>query len=220
MGLLKGEMIFLSQELLNKIDAMCRIEVLGGKIAGIGFILEINDANLPFKRGLLTANHVLDINKEIRLINKNRYKTIKITKNRRVFTDKELDYTFIEILPEDDINLFCKLIDLPNNDLQNLNEQEIFLLQFKKDSNIICLKQGVIVQATEEKIIHNCITEAGCFSGSLILLRNNSTVIGFNLFNDENKINFGIPILSIINDIKNKKLFIKSNDYKEEYNNL
>ena len=219
MGLHEGEMIFLSQELLNKIDAMCCIEVLGGKIAGIGFILEINDANLPFKRGLLTANHVLDINKEIRLINKNRYKTIKITKNRRVFTDKELDYTFIEILPEDDINLFCKLIDLPNNDLQNLNEQEIFLLQFKKDSNIICLKQGVIVQATEEKIIHNCITEAG-FSGSLILLRNNSTVIGFNLFNDENKINIGIPILSIINDIKNKKLFIKSNDYKEEYNNL
>ena len=143
MGLHEGEMIFLSQELLNKIDAMCDIEVLGGKIAGIGFILEINDANLPFKRGLLTANHVLDINKEIRLINKNRYKTIKITKNRRVFTDKELDYTFIEILPEADINLFCKLIDLPNNDLQNLNEKEIFLLQFKKDSNIICLKQGL-----------------------------------------------------------------------------
>jgi hypothetical protein len=92
---------------------------------------------------LLTASHVLDINKEIRLINKNRYKIIKITKNRRVFTDKELDYTFIEILPEADINLFCKLIDLPNNDLQNLNEQEIFLLQFKKDSNIICLKQGL-----------------------------------------------------------------------------
>ena len=80
-------------------------------------------------------------------------------------------------------------------------------------------KTRIIVQATEENIIHNCITEAG-FSGSLILLRNNSTVIGFNLFNDENKINIGIPILSIINDIKNKKLFIKSNDYKEEYNNL
>ena len=103
-------------ELLNKKDVICCIEELGGKKFGTGFFIEINDANLPFKRGLLTANHVLDINKEFRFLYKNENKTIKMTKNRRVFTDKKLDYTFIEILPEDNIDLFFKLDNLPNND--------------------------------------------------------------------------------------------------------
>ena len=222
MGLHEGEMIFLSQELLNKIDAMCCIEVLGGKIAGIGFILEINDANLPFKRGLLTANHVLDINKEIRLINKNRYKTIKITKNRRVFTDKKLDYTFIEILPEDNINLFFIFDDLPNNDLQHLNNQEIILVQHTKDdlSYSVGNIREIIGEDSINQITHTCPTQEGS-SGSPILLRNNLTVIGIHLggLKDE-QLNYGIPILSIINNIKHKQLFIKSNDYKEEYNNL
>jgi hypothetical protein len=208
-------------ELHNKKDAICYIETLGG-IKGTGFFLEINDANLPFKRGLITANHVFDINKEIRFLYKNESKIIKITKNRRVFTDKKLDYTFIEILPEDNINLFFIFDDLPNNDLQHLNNQEIILVQHTKDdlSYSVGNIREIIGEDSINQITHTCPTQEGS-SGSPILLRNNLTVIGIHLggLKDE-QLNYGIPILSIINNIKHKQLFIKSNDYKEEYNNL
>jgi hypothetical protein len=208
-------------ELHNKKDAICYIETLGGT-RGTGFFLEINDANLPFKRGLLTANHVFDINKEIKFLCRGENKIIKITKNRRVFTDKKLDYTFIEILPEDNINFFFIFDDLPNNDLQHLNNQEIILVQHTKDDlsySVGNIKQ-TIGEETINQITHTCPTQAGS-SGSPILLRNNLTVIGIHKCGSIDKqLNYGIPILSIINNIKHKQLFIKSNDYKEEYNNL
>ena len=209
----------LVMEIFNKTDAMCYIEDIGGKRAGTGFFLEINDANLPFKRGLLTANHVLDNNMEIRFLYKNENRTIEITKNRRVFTDKNLDYTFIEILPEDNINLFFKLAVLPNNDLQNLKKQEIILIQHTKHN--LQFSSGYIIKTIAEgtTIHHNCSTFAGS-SGSPILLID-LTVIGFHLGSHlHEKINYGILIWPIINDIKHKILFIKSNNYKEEYNNL
>ena len=102
-----------------------------------------------------------------------------------------------------------------------MNNQEIILVQHTKDdlSYSVGNIREIIGEDSINQITHTCPTQKGS-SGSPILLRNNSTVIGFNLFNYENKTNVGIPILSIINNIKHKQLFIKSNDYKEEYNNL
>ena len=103
-----------------------------------------------------------------------------------------------------------------------MNNQEIILLQHTKD--YLQFSTGYIIKTIGEgeniHITHNCDAQVGS-SGSPILLRNNLTVIGFHLgCNFSEKIKYGILILSIINDIKHKILFIKSNDYKEEYNGL
>ena len=93
---------------------MCKIsyekiidnEIKKGK--GSGFFCEIN--NFPIKYALFTNNHVLNENDikigniiNIEYYNKSSYinKKIKINEKRRVFTNKELDYTCIEINESD-----------------------------------------------------------------------------------------------------------------------
>ena len=88
--------------LFKKEDSMCKInfekEINGvlENLSGSGFFCKINNKEIPFNKCLFTNNHVLDqdaiqINKEIKLLYKNKDKKITITKNRRAFTDKELD---------------------------------------------------------------------------------------------------------------------------------
>lgn len=69
---------------------------------------------------------------------------------------------------------------------------------------------GKIKETNEEKTInhitHTCSTKVGS-SGSPILLRDNLTVIGIHLGHAFHNINYGITILSIINDIKKKAFY-------------
>ena len=74
-----------------------------------GFLCELNEENIPFSKALFTNNQILDEN-TIKMNNKINFDIcgidyiIKITKDRRVFTNVELDYTCIEILDTDNIN--------------------------------------------------------------------------------------------------------------------
>ena len=107
---------------LFKMDtSMCKIyfETLdNNKGKGSGFFCKIN--NFPIKYALFTNNHVLnETNLEIGKTIKFEYlelkktilsssynitkKQIKITDNRKIFTNKELDYTCIELFESDGI---------------------------------------------------------------------------------------------------------------------
>ena len=96
------------EELNSYESAICKIKFKAcekGQIInriGTGFFLEINDANIPFKKALFTNNHVLDENSiemhtGIEFEYCKNLKKIKITENRKAFTNKQLDYTCIEI---------------------------------------------------------------------------------------------------------------------------
>ena len=66
--------------------------------------------DILFKKCLLTNNeNDIKLNKEIIIEYKNKIKRIKITKNRKIYTNKELDYTCIEILDEDNIEEYFKI---------------------------------------------------------------------------------------------------------------
>ena len=80
-------------ELYKYESSMCKIicqSIDEGEIvnkSGTGFFCEINDDNIPFKKGLFTNNHVLnenaiENNKEIEFEYLKGIKKIKITKNR------------------------------------------------------------------------------------------------------------------------------------------
>ena len=114
--------------LFKKEKSMCKIsyETIDGKKGkGSGFFCEIdiNNINFPFKYALFTNNHILDesnieIGKIIHfeylensLINSSYTKKgIKITKQRRVFTNEEFDYTCIELFKSDNIIDYFKII--------------------------------------------------------------------------------------------------------------
>ena len=111
-----------TDELYSYESAICKIKIQNiknGEITygvGTGFFCEIDDKNIPFKTALFTNNHILDekkleINKEIIFEICNKLYKIKITNNRKVFTNKMLDYTCIEIFDSDNIKKFFKIDD-------------------------------------------------------------------------------------------------------------
>ena len=90
-----------TDELYSYESAVCKIKFKvyeNGQIKdsiGTGFFLEINDDNIPFKKALFTNNHVLNENsikmyKEIIFEYCKNIKKIKITENRKVFTNNEI----------------------------------------------------------------------------------------------------------------------------------
>ena len=132
--------------------AMCKISYENMKdetVKGTGFFCEI-DINFPFKYALFTNNHVLnELNIEIGntihfeclqlqnsffsssyITNK---KEIEITDKRKVFTNKELDYTCIELFESDGILDYFKIDPkLFKYDKNNLKKQLRILYILKR----------------------------------------------------------------------------------------
>jgi len=93
-----------THELYSYKSLICKIvfqTIESGKVVnclGTGFFCEINNDKIPFKKALFTNNHALEekrieINKEIEFEYLNTNIIIKITKDRRKFTNVKLDYT-------------------------------------------------------------------------------------------------------------------------------
>jgi len=210
------------EELFKKEDALCKIKsqkIINGKlidIDGSGFFLEINVKNILFKKCLLTNNHILNekdikLNNEIKLKYKNKIKRIKITKNRKVYTNEELDYTCIEIFDKDNINEYFKIDEnIIVYSIEKYKNKEIFILQYQ-EGNEILFSSGIILKIKDNKIMHNCSIIKGS-SGSPIILRNfDNSKIGLHCdSNRYNNFNKSTNIISIINHIKsyNKNNYI------------
>ena len=178
-------------------------------INGTGFFLRINMEDILFKKCLLTNNHVLNekdikVNKEIEIEYKNKPKIIEIKKNRKVYTNKDLDYTCIEILDTDNIEDYFKIDEnIIEYSIEKYKNNEIFILQYPK-GNKLSYSSGIILEIENNEIIHNSSTCEGS-SGSPIILRNsNNSIIGLHYGSGENKkYNLSTNIISIINHIKN-----------------
>ena len=100
-------------------ESMCKIHILknGKSGTGTGFFCSIRHSNLNLNVVLLTNNHILDEEflKEGNIIEYESgneiIKQIKITKERRFFTNKDLDYTCIEIFETDKILNYFEIND-------------------------------------------------------------------------------------------------------------
>ena len=60
---------------------------------------------------------------------------IKIKENRKVFTNKELDYTCIELFESDGITDYLK-IDLLKYDDNNLKDNDLFILNYPNGNDL------------------------------------------------------------------------------------
>ena len=159
----------------------------------------------------------IEVGKFIHLEYQSKIKIIKITSNRRAYTNKELDYTLIEIKPEDEIKLFFKINSKSNFELLH---QEIFVLQYDKDREL-GFSSGKILSIKKDKILHYCPTQPGSAGSPLILRSDELCVIGFHLGKYRNeKFNVANLITSIINDVKDKISTLILTDYREKYKNL
>lgn len=199
-------------------NSVCKIYKGGFK--GTGFFCKIpflNSKNYLYT--LITNNHVLDegdikLNSIISFsIGDNKLiKTIKISSNRKNYTNKKFDITIIEIEPEkDDIlkDFFLEIDENVHQDEESLRnyyeKQSIYLLGYPEGSKIK-VSYGIMDQLNEDRINHLCNTKKGS-SGSPILLLDNFKIIGIH-FGYPNKFNFNYgtfikyPIMNFLNNIE------------------
>ena len=206
-------------------NSMCKIyvEKLKETIGqGSGFFCEIE--NFPIKYALFTNNHVLDeknietgktIHFECVEFDKSLLsyshkiikKTIKITDERKVFTNKELDYTCIQLFESDNVLNYFKINPkFLECDKNNLKDNDIFILQFPK-GNDLSFSYGKISSIKDNKIEYNASTDYGS-SGSPIIKRSlENNIIGLHCAGiQKNKkefiYNVGNLFDSILNNIK------------------
>ena len=187
------------------------------------FFSEINDKHIPFNKALFTNNHILDennlqINEEIEFECCNKIKKIEITKDRRVFTNKTLDYTCIEILDTDNINKFFNIDKSFFNDRNSLKDREILMLQYPAGQ--FSHDSGIILSIKNNIIAHSASTNIGSSGSPLIKRYNNNLVIGIHFGSRESLGNLATPFDVIINDIIDKLSKNKTNiDRIIEYRN-
>jgi len=211
-------------DLFKMEKSMCKIscETMNGKIRkGSGFFCEIN-INFPIKYALFTNNHILDesniqidniIHLECLEYEQSFFipfyiqKDIKITKERKVFTNKELDYTCIELFESDNISNYFKIDPkLFKYNKNNLKDNDIFILQFPY-GNDLSFSYGKILSLKGNKIKHNASTDNGS-SGSPIIRRSKENyIIGLHyggIKNKEDVFKFNLATLfdSILDNIK------------------
>ena len=219
---------------------ICKIYKTGG--TGTGFLcnLPYNSVKIPF---LITNYHVLKkeyigINKTITISfnigGKEMIKNILINKSRITLTNKDLDFTLIEIKNNDNINLkyifeIEENININEESLRNKFVQEsIYSLHYPNGDNIVA-SFGLIKSINEKTIQHNCWTEEGSSGAPIITLKDHK-VVGIH-YGFKQNLNEAIFIKSVILELSkykndnilqgnNNQLFQLNVDYNLLNNNI
>ena len=143
----------------------------------------------------------------IQLKHKGTIKNIKITKNRFVCTNEELDYTCIEIFDNENCDNYFK-ID-PNINCDNPFEQYIddsfAIMQSPGDEDVSVAKGKIEEIKNNKNIIHYVSTSDGSSGSPIILSTGNLNVIGTyqTNFNDNNK---GVYFKIVLEDLEKQYL--------------
>ena len=204
--------------ILSEIEK-CVCKIIRKTKTGSGFFCEVPEKNIKL---LITNNHVIDEiyleqgNKIAFTISENEkeiYGEIDLEKERFKLTNKELDFTIIEILNEDNIKKFLQI-----NNEQYKPDDELFSYQYAGGVKL-GFSFGKLLKKKAYALIYDVGTKGGS-SGSPILLIRNKKVIGLHKGaiiseNIKEKINKGTPIDVIINQISYIKCIYEITDYNE-----
>ena len=180
---------------------------------------------------LMTNNHVIEkktiesnVILNIKYKYEKKFKQIKLDeKGRYIKYNNKLDFTIIEIKPEDGIKE--KYFLLPNIGDINYLDKSIYIIQFPLAEKLH-KSEGKIIKINSYEIIYDASTDRGS-SGSPIFLEDTSQVIGIHKGGYKiRKENYGTKLLSILqllnSEKNNDKLMkeindIKTKDFKEIY---
>ena len=181
---------------------------------GTGFFCLINDIDIPFKKALFTTNHILnknaiEIGKSIVIEYLNNNKEFEITSNRRCFTNETLDYTCIEILDSDkiDVDNFFKIEPIIISNKNLLKNEEIFILQYPYGGEL-SFSSGKILDMNKSQLFHSSSTCKGSSGSPIIRRYKNNFVVGIHFggkkSEDKNFVyyNYATSFDSILLDIR------------------
>ena len=204
----------ISESVIEKLyNSIVRIK-LDNKFA-TGFFMKFKIKKKEMKC-LFTCNHVIsqnDIDKKIIIKiyygkkGKEERREIKLDKNIRfikTFNEDE-DVTLIEIIENDNISK-DKYLDLDlnyKNGYDKYENKNYYLAGYPRDYDERCISSGKIIKILDYQFFHTMETSAGS-SGSPIC-NENGDVIGIHTSTlEDKKLNIGIFIGKIIDNLKNK----------------
>ena len=177
----------------------------GTPLHGTGFFCRIP----LLGKFLVTNNHVLNKNsinegEIIKCRYKDELKKFEI-KNRRCYTNEDLDYTCIQILNEDKIEDFFEIENENSNNPKEYNGEDIALPQYPKGGPLK-INAGSLVKIEGNQIFHYVTTFKGSSGAPILLLLRKYKIIGIHCASsDKLKMNRGINIKDILDDIKKVK---------------
>ena len=197
-------------EILEK----CVCKIITNKGSGSGFFCKLNVRQYEAiqRQFLMTNNHVINedyINSQnfIRIVVDKKEKILNLN-NRIKLTDKEKDFTIIEIKNYDKIYDFLEVTPdiFDNSFIDKITEKDIVIPQFP-DGNDLSVAFGSITRMSEQNLFYSASTDYGS-SGSPILLLNDLKIIGIHKereISNENCGTFIKVILEWIEEIKNSR---------------
>ena len=157
--------------------SICEIIIPNGGF-GSGFFCKIpytenDNLLLPV---LITCNHVLNrdsiITKDVKIVIDGELKTIPL-QQRKKWTDKDLDFTCIEIKEiEDNIHTFFNLdyIVLNYNYSNNCYlRKKVFIYGINENDKKIAFSNGLVKECRSNCFAYSCNTYPGCSGGSLLI---------------------------------------------------
>ena len=204
--------------------SICKIYKTGG--TGTGFLcnLPYNSVRIPF---LITNHHVLKeedirIDKTITISfnneGKEKIERIKIDKSRITLTNKDLDFTLIEIKNKDNLNLnhifeIEENINIDEEPLRHKFVQEsIYSLHYPNGDNIVA-SFGLIKTINEKKIQHCCWTEEGSSGAPIITLKDHKVVgIHYGFKQNLNEATFIKSVILELSKYKNNNILQGDNN--------
>jgi hypothetical protein len=150
---------------------------------------------------------------------------IIIDEKRRVYTDKDLDYTCIEIFQSDDLKYYFKIDPILFNNKRYLKDSDIFILQYP-EGNELCFSYGKVLSLQNNNIIHSASTKDGSSGSPIIRRSEDNYIIGIHhggIKKEKNKyysFNLATSFDSILNDInKSKEIFEQEKLNQNKINN-
>ena len=192
---------------------------------GSGFFCKINIKGKEMKV-LFTNNHVLNEknikqNSIIEIQQNNNIYQIKISEDRFTSTNKELDYTCIQIFDNEPYNNYLIIDNEINNDnaYEKYKDDKFIIIQYTGNEDCPSFDEGEIKKINNNKEIYYNISILPCSSGSSIInLSRNLNVIGIhcgsvNKGHFKDLYNRGIYFQQILNDIQYN---ISNQDIKNE----
>ena len=180
----------------------------GEPLYGTGFFCKI-PLGIYLNKFLFTNNHILNKNsiKEGEIVKCSYKKNLKKfeIKNRKCFTNEELDYTCIEILDEDKIEDFFEIENENSNNPKEYDSEDIAIPQYA-NSGPLKINAGCLIKIEKNQIYHYVTTYKGASGSPIILLLRKYKIIGIHCGESGGlKMNRGIVIKEILNDIKKVK---------------
>lgn len=128
-----------------------------------------------FSEGLKDGDSI-----QLSLNNDTELKNIKIDNNRKIYRSEEYDTDFIEIKPEDKINIFLEVDEKILGDEKEIEyiykKKSLYIIHYLKGEKV-CMNLGLFTNLNKKSFFHSCNTDFGSAGGPILSL-DNFKVIG------------------------------------------